>query len=54
MKSAAEVKREREQKLANMTEEEKEEFYAEEKEHKKQEWAKKHASAKPRDGLHIV
>ena len=42
MKTAAEVKQEREKKLANMTQEEKEEFYEEEKEQKKQEWAKKH------------
>lgn len=44
MKTAAQVKEEREQKLATMTEEEKEIFYEEEKEQKKQEWVKKQVS----------
>lgn len=41
MKSAAQVRQEREQKMATMTEEEKESFHEEEKLEKKQEWAKK-------------
>lgn len=41
MKAAEDVKKEREQKLARMTAEEKQEFLEEEKEQKKQEWAKK-------------
>lgn len=41
LKSAAQVRQEREQKLATMTEEEKEVLYEEEKLEKKQEWAKK-------------
>lgn len=41
MKTTAQLKEEREQRLATMTEEEKQEFYQEEKEQKKQEWDKK-------------
>lgn len=43
LKSAAQLKEERAQKLAVMSEEEKAVFYEEEKEEKKKEWVKKQA-----------
>lgn len=44
LKSAAQMRQDRERKLATMTEEQKEAFHEEEKLEKKQEWAKKQVS----------